>query len=187
LDIMRKMLRGPLQEFRRFLASHHPNSPVTSSWPDIVLSIAALGYTFQRVSDEIYGSFHGPGKRVWGIQWALRERLQRSHWCKALIAKFLADEDIDFVLFVSSTPFPRPFENHDLCNDTVCRGRIANIETYQTKHVVDGCSCKMWDMPSSAADIVDKDGIPLATWSDEGGLKVVKYKPDMPYVAISHV
>lgn len=187
LGTMRKMLMGPLQEFHRFLANYHPSSPVASSWPNIALSIAALGYTFQQVSKSIYGSLADSGWQDWGVKWVLRERLQGSHWCRALITKFLAEECIDFVLFVGSTPFPRQFEDHDPCTDTICCGRIPSENAYETSHVVKGCACRVGEMPSSAAAIVDRGGVPLATWSDEGGLEVVEYKPNMPYVAISHV
>ena len=187
LRTVRKMLTGPLQAFRRFLASNHPNSPTTLSWPNIALSIAVLGYTFRQVSNRIYGHPSGPIQRNWGVRWVLQERLQGSNWCRALIAKFLSEQSIDFMLFVSSTPFPHSSESHEQCTDTLCCGKIINTDTYKTSHVMAGCVCSMMEMPSSAAAIVDRGGIPLAIWSNEGGLKVVEYQPNMPYVAISHV
>jgi len=187
LETMGNMLRGPLQAFRRFLADHHPSSPVTAAWPRVALSIAALGYSFDQASNKIYGYFSERGQRVWGVQWALRERLRGACWCKALISKFLAGESIDFALFISSTPSPHASEDHSQCTDTVCSGRMANTGTYKTAHVVKGCTCSMRDMPSPATAIVERGGIPLATWSDGEGLKVVEYQPNIPYVAISHV
>jgi len=185
---MRRMLRGPLQKFRRFLASAlGPDSPTTLSWTNIALSIAALGYTFLQASDRIYGPLDSPTKPAWGVQWALRERLANSHWCRALMAKFLADQRIDLCLFVGSIPFPRRFEDHDQCTDAICRGRIAKSMTYKTAHVAEGCACRTWEMDSSAAEIVRAGGVPLATWSDEKGLKVVECQPNMVYIAISHV
>jgi len=186
---IRKILRGPLQAFRRFLAGLEVGAAAALSiWTNIALSIAALGYALQQASDIIYGPPGGGSTRAtWGVQWALRERLAGSHWCRALIAKFLAGQHVDFALFVGSIPFPRRFERHDRCTDTICRGRIANSEAYETVHVVKGCACKMWVMDGKAAEIVRAGGIPLATWSDEKGLRVVKYQADTAYVAISHV
>ena len=185
---VRHMLQGPLQAFRR-LIHDHPNTKVKESWPNVVLSIAALGYTLQRVSDEIYARINDQKDYAWGVDWVLRQRLERTQWCTAQINKFLSTSKLDFLLFVSSTVSPRTFERHDECTASVCRGRITNSESYKTKHVSSTCGCKVWSMPSSTIDIISKNetkGIPLACWSDSG-LQVVEYEPDMPYVAISHV
>ncbi|XP_044722128.1 uncharacterized protein HRG_05043 [Hirsutella rhossiliensis] len=148
LDIMRNTLRGPLQAFRHFLAEQHPDGPVTASWPNIALSIGALGYTIRRVSDDLYAP----------------ARMERSHWCKALITKMLKGVEVDFLVFVGSIPFPRAFENHKECETTVCRGRIADSAQYQVAHASEPCA-----------------------WSDHEGLQVVQYRENMPFVAISHV
>lgn len=186
IDVVRNTLRGPLQAFRRLL-EQHPDGPVTASWPNIVLGIAALGYTIQRVSDHLY-AFAGIGaQQCWGVNWVLRARMKRSQWCKALITKFLQGMGFDFLVFISSMPFPRAVENHDECEETVCRGKIADVAAYRVAHVSEPCRCEFWDMPSSSIDVIRKGGIPLISWSDHEGLRVVEYQENMPYVAISHV
>ncbi|KAM4064589.1 hypothetical protein HRG_005043 [Hirsutella rhossiliensis] len=187
LDIMRNTLRGPLQAFRHFLAEQHPDGPVTASWPNIALSIGALGYTIRRVSDDLYAPVGDRMMQSWGVDWVLQARMERSHWCKALITKMLKGVEVDFLVFVGSIPFPRAFENHKECETTVCRGRIADSAQYQVAHASEPCACESWDMPSSSVKIIRKGGIPLARWSDHEGLQVVQYRENMPFVAISHV
>ncbi|KJZ79185.1 hypothetical protein HIM_01336 [Hirsutella minnesotensis 3608] len=187
LDVMRNTLRGPLQAFRHFLAEQHPDSPVTASWPNIALSIGALGYTIRRVSDDLYAPVSDRWMQSWGVNWVLQARMERSQWCKALITKMLKEVNVDFLVFIGSMPFPRAFENHEECQSTVCCGRIADATQYRVAHALTPCACDSWDMPSSSIKIIRKGGIPLAKWSDHEGLQVVKYRENMPFVAISHV
>jgi hypothetical protein len=112
--------------------------------------------------------------------------MEKMNWCKAQIAKFLKEGQLDSLLFVSCMPSPRAFENHDECTGTVCRGRIVDAAGYRTKHVSETCECRFWEMPSSFMGIIEGDGIPLVQWTGEG-LKAVRYEEGMPYVAISHV
>jgi hypothetical protein len=191
LRALQNALLESAASFWSYVKEKHSDSPVRKSWPNIALSIAALGYTFQRVSDVLYAPVndrdYDHAGWIRGVSWVLRERMEQSGWCRALIAKSLAEDHFDFILFVGGTEFPRKIENHDECTATVCRGRIADTGKYKTKHVLETCKCKMQEMPVLNHDIIDKGGIPLAYWSDEEGLKVVKYRDDKPYVAISHM
>ncbi|KAF7172084.1 hypothetical protein CNMCM5623_004361 [Aspergillus felis] len=185
LKTVRDTLLGPLQSFRVTL-DDVPGRAARSTWPTIALSIAAMGYTLQRVSDDIYVNVGGRRRLTWGVDWVLEARMEKMNWCKAQIAKFLDEEDLDFLLFVSCTASPRAFENHDECTGAVCRGRIINTAGYRTKHVSETCQCQFWETPSSFTRIIERDGIPLVQWT-ERGLNAVGYQEGMPYVAISHV
>ncbi|KAF7128381.1 hypothetical protein CNMCM5793_003111 [Aspergillus hiratsukae] len=185
LKKVRDTLRGPLQAFRLTL-DDGPATAARSTWPSIALSIAALGYTIQRVSDDIYAGVGDQRRHTWGVDWALEARMEKMKWCKAQIAKFLKEGQLDFSLFVSCMPSPRVFENHDECTGTVCRGRIIDTAGYRTKHVSETCECRFWETPPSFTGIIEGDGIPLVQWTGKD-LKAVRYAEGMPFVAISHV
>jgi hypothetical protein len=97
-------------------------------------------------------------------------------WCKAEINRFLDNEAIEFVLYVGAIASPRAGDDHRECNETICRGRAANIKEYRTEHTPYGASksCKSWEMLSSNVDIIRDRSILLACWSDSG-LQVLRY------------
>jgi hypothetical protein len=187
LNTVRAALNGPLEAFRQFLDERHDAD--LQYWPNIALSIAALGWTLQEASYHFYQPPEDGNQYQWGNHPILKKRLEQAGWCKAEITRFLENEDIDFLLYVSSITSPRAEHDHAKCHETICRGSAANADQYVTKHAPN-CpgDCSMWEMPEPSVDIIKEGGIPLTHWSDVG-LEVFTYieGTDMPYVAISHV
>lgn len=186
LSIVREHLNGTLVKFREFV-NESPEVDLPD-WSLISLSIGALGFTLQEVCYRLYVAPKDWSQYQWGDYSLLRKRLERLKWCKADIKRFMRHEALDFLLYVGAIKSPRRFENHEECTDLVCRGRMANIDSYQQKHVREDCNCHFVDMPSAFADVVDKGGIPLASWNgSEIELLVYNKEDAMQYVAISHV
>lgn len=186
LSIVREHLNRTLVKFQRFV----DESPEVDlpDWPLISLSVGALGFTLQEVCYELYVTMNERHQYQWGDYRLLRERLQRSQWCKADIKRFMQTEAPDFLLYVGAIKSPRRFENHEKCTDVVCRGRMTNIDSYKQKHVREDCTCHFVNMPSAFAEVVSQGNIPLASWNgSEIELLVYNEKKNMPYVAISHV
>lgn len=185
LKRVRESLHGPLQAFQRHV-DDHADAELKASFTNITLSIAALAYTFHRVSDDIYAMRSDRHGYNWGVDWALKEKMQTTNWCKALIHRFLNSSSLDANIFISFMEFPRALENHDACVSTVCCGKMAKTAEYSTRHVCKGCDCTFHEMPAFFRHVIHQKGIPLARWS-EGGIEAIQYEEGMSYVAISHV
>lgn len=192
LDQVRAALNGPIQIFNKYLAAR-PAKNELPNWPSIALSIGLLGRTLQEVGYRLkYAAPKDWHQYQWGNHPVLEDRLRHAGWCRAEIERFLRDEPMDFVYYVGAVTSPRAKDDHSECEDTVCRGKAANTSLYRTRHA-SGCdggnSCVVWSMPQESVEIVRQHGIPLACWSDRGGLEVLRLedKAAMPYVAISHV
>lgn len=186
LSAVREHLNRTLVKFQKFVDQNAEAD--LPDWSLISLSIGALGFTLQEVCYHLYVAPKDWHQYQWGDYGLLRKRLQRSQWCKADIKRFMQNEALDFLLYVGAIKSPRRFENHEECTDVVCRGRMFNVDAYQQKHVRDDCTCHFINMPSAFADVVNKGGIPLASWNgSEIELSVYDEKANMPYVAISHV
>jgi hypothetical protein len=184
----RASLNGPVEAFNKHLAMHAEAQ--LPYWPNIALSIGLLGRTLQEVGYKLkYAAPKDWRQHKWGSHQVLGDRLQRSGWCRAEIQRFLGSEPLDFVYYVGALTSPRANDDHTECQETICRGKAANVSEYRTKHAP-GCDekCKFWTMPESSVHIVADKGIPLARWSDNG-LEVLPLDDTgtMTYVAISHV
>jgi len=191
LNHVREALNGPVEVFNKYLATREAENELPY-WPNIALSVGLLGRTLQEVGYRLkYAAPKDWHQYKWGSHPVFEDRLRHSGWCRAEIKRFLDAEPMDFVYYVGAVTSPRAHDDHSECEETVCRGKAANVSAYRTKHAP-GCeggeSCKFWVMPEESVRIVGKHGIPLAHWSDSG-LEVLRLddKRTMPYVAISHV
>jgi hypothetical protein len=83
-------------------------------------------------------------------------------------------------------------EDHQHCRDLpCCIVYNADMENYTTKHVTDGCTCSIVQVPyQMIIETLEKGEIPLVSLYDSGdglSLQVIKRRSATPYIAISHV
>src|SRR5262249_33479672 len=128
LNHVRVVLNGPVEAFNKYLATREAENELPY-WPNIVLSIGLLGRTLQEVGFRLqYAALEDWNQNKWGNHRVLEDRLRHSGWCSAEIKRFLDDDNsMDFVYYVGAVTSPRALDDHSECEETVCRGKAANV------------------------------------------------------------
>jgi hypothetical protein len=177
--------------------------------PEVELSIQLLACAIEHAVTSVYGdSNEETWIRVNQAPWRrtrspfIEERMRKMGWCPSVIRQLGNPSKLSLQTFVSllKPSFHTDPAVHEGCNygDTACQWKNIDEETYATKHV-EGCGCS--DLDPNAFLHVDKDslrkileegGIPIVYLDTSDGdsqtqLKVVKYRHELQYTAISHV
>jgi hypothetical protein len=99
-----------------------PNTPRSPISPLISMSIIALGTTLYHTATEIYRTpvFRRYLTPHWPRSVALKERLERAHWCPRDISQFQDEGNIDCDYYFSSMQSPRKDQDHSHCTEGVC-------------------------------------------------------------------
>lgn len=179
----------------RFNGALETHGIVLPDWPKIEMSIVALAWTLRYTAYRLYVSPTEWHKPPFGEHRLLRERLQAAGWCKGEIGYLFLklNLNIDALYYIGFLECPRRDHDHANCTDMACRSKGINEAVYVTRHAADCISrdCGDAEIEDGCAGIVKEGGIPLVSWSSEGGIKVTKYDinadTDVPYVAISHM
>ena len=166
--------------------------PTASAWsvePAISLSIMALGWALKSAAYTIYDPKTRHTRQQWGYSYVLDNRMRDGGWCWGERAKLRSDVEIDGVFYFASLQSPRREQDHRDCCSTGCSGKGIDESQYKTKHAKHGCTCGDVKVPGNVIEIIKKGGIPLMSWTQQSGLKVVEYdaQSKQEYVAISHV
>lgn len=130
----------------------------------------------------------------------LRLREQR-RWCPNMIRRISVDLGLDGLYYASLIPKLGDGQNHDRCEDQVCVASNIDQAKYEVQHTAqyclchdEGCthkssSCACRSLAMEQDEMVaafDGEGFPLVRVR-EGRLEIVRHRPNLPYVALSHV
>ena len=135
-------------------------------------------------------------------------QLNRTQWCLFNRRRLLSLKPctLRYVTSIPRQSFP-PFLTHRNCSENACTANATDVETYQTRHVDENCSCSFIGVsPSELASICRQGSIPLIeirvsgspsqTLTDQEklynsshtiNLSVRSWTPSSRFIAISHV
>jgi hypothetical protein len=176
---------------------------------EVELSIQLLACAIEHAVTSVYGDSH---EETWihvnQAPWRrtrspfIEERMRQMGWCPSVISQLGSPCKLSLQTYVSllKPSFHTNPAAHGACEygDITCQWKNIDEKTYVTKHA-DRCSCSTLELDAFLQ--VDKDhlrniladgGIPIVyldTSEDASQcqLKVVKYRHELQYTAISHV
>lgn len=124
----------------------------------------------------------------------LVDRMRQSGWCLHQIMQILRSYDCLAIYYLSSIRRPEVWGiSHDTCTEEKCLAyNTKQDDTYEVRHVEEGCQCHLIGAPSEQiAQIITDGGIPLIeirnSYDNAPNLRVQEYTPGVRYTAISHV
>ena len=114
--------------------------------PEIITSIKILG---QMIDYALRGITLVDSQRDWGIQEIATTRLRNATWCPreiALARRTFSSISLYCASFIQRLPNKHNPEcnDHSKCSEVLCEANHVNEKSYRKRHVVDGCSCKLW-------------------------------------------
>lgn len=208
-----RMPKGLLKDYhdlRReylILASRH-NPPVGiagPSWATVSLSISVLIQSLTDASIGIVNLMHGytsEGRTLFlkisdyfHIEEPYLEKRMLTHgWCPHEVAR-IRSKDFPCTTMYYLSCLRRDFrgKNHGSCSEAQCIVDEVPEDAYETQHTVSTCTCDHIAPPMGRLRaIVRNGGIPIIACSlgssnELDGLGVLEWKPDLEYVAVSHV
>ena len=177
--------------------------------PEVELSIQLLACAIEHAVTSVYADFNeelwipveeAPWRRT--LSPFIEERMRQMGWCPSVIRQLGSPFKLSLQTFVSllKPSFHAGPDVHAGCayGDLTCQWKNIDEETYVTKHV-DGCECSMLENDGflqvdeyHLREILLEGGIPIVYLETSDGdsqtqLKVVKYRHELQYTAISHV
>ena len=158
---MEKRLK--MTDFRHSSLAHFPH--VFEIWHSIVWlwevldtgpSIGALGK---------FGNFDIP---LDPFQRTSLNRLDRTQWCPFNRHRLLSFQPctLRYVTSVPRRSFP-PFLTHRNCSENACIGNATDVETFQTRHVDENCSCSFIGVSTSD----------VASYCRQGSIPLIEIRP----------
>ena len=156
--------------------------------PAIQSSIVVLGSLLDQHASIVYNTKSGN----WPQSLVALQRLSGS--CPNDLAWLNSQFAPEVIYFRSALSWPRDRRDHSRCDRHMCAADQIDPNTYSTLHTTGECDC-VW-VPISEDEllaVLESGGVPLLVPpSLEGGAvewKIVStsVRPEMPYVAISHV
>ncbi|KAJ4377263.1 hypothetical protein N0V83_000087 [Neocucurbitaria cava] len=167
-------------------------------------AIAALVETLFSLMTQVFGareinpnSIFGFGPAFSFVQGHYQALLEQSQWCRSEWAG--AKSQVSLTAnsnYIANLAPPKSNADHRDCTETLCRAYTIDRLTYKTKHAIPGCQCpKIAVDKDRLATILSTGGLPIlfldVTKSEDGteheSLRVERWTPGVPYVAISHV
>ena len=91
------------------------------------------------------------------------DRLDRTHWCPFNRRRLqsLQHCTLRYVTSIPRTSYP-PFLTHRNCSENACTGNAIDVETFQTRHVDENCSCSFIGVSTShLASLCRQGSVPL--------------------------
>lgn len=201
-------------DFRPSSLAHLPH--VCEVWHSImwlyeVLGIGSFKDALQTCSlqTSIEGSaFCDFDKPLDSFRRRLFDRLDRTQWCPFNRRRLqsLQHCTLRYVTSIPRNSFP-PFLTHRNCSENACTGNAIDVETFQTRHVDENCSCSFMGVsPDDLANICRQGSIPLIEIKPSGSqsqelangielhefshgidISLRSWKPSSRFTAISHV
>ena len=179
---------------------------------EVELSIQLLACAIEHAVTSVYGASAGSNVSTWinvnQAPWRhtrspfVEERMRRIGWCPSVIRQLGSPCKLSLQTFVSllKPSFHTDPVVHEGCQygGISCQWKNIDESTYVTKHA-DGCSCSTLEPDAflqvdknDLRKILEDGGIPIVYLDTSNGasqyqLKVVKYRHELQYTAISHV
>lgn len=128
------------------------------------------------------------------------ELRERRGWCPQMIAQYSGESGIQSLYYASLLPGMETMQGHDMCTDDTCVAYNINPAEYRALHSPaclcgdrecdhsgPSCPCQNLVIPKDKfQEFFDADGYPLVRLR-RNEVELVRYKPGVSYVAISHV
>ncbi|KAH8774243.1 hypothetical protein BGZ57DRAFT_794876, partial [Hyaloscypha finlandica] len=133
-----------------------------------------------------------PGFRILHpVRTLLRSGMRNSGWCLAQLTGLEEWTDTTGLYLASlAGPVHRQQEDHSTCTVMRCLGNQINMQTYETRHTIAGCTCQHVAIdPGEIATVLQRGMIPrfIVLADEERATVKLKIVEDGPFVAISHV
>jgi hypothetical protein len=182
-----------------FLEADEELSAVSFSVAVLVQTLTDASFILENHPSE--GQEHIDGKIVWMLRDfrhleypILQKRFLDRGWCPNEFARLQAkDLPCTNLYYISNIQRLSGSEDHSNCDENSCFHQGMTKEQYDTRHVINSCCCHPVEAPMEQVNaIIQAGGIPLVAYSTDcnertGQLKVTKWRPEISYVAISHV
>lgn len=114
---------------------------------------------------------------------------EENGWCPAEISTAVNDyASLSGRLYLRHMWKPTFGIDHGCCTSEGCAHTQINLGTYQARHSTENCSCEhAGPLTSAVHACLEQSSFPLLKINDMGGVEVHQYRPNMAYVALSHV
>jgi len=184
------MLLSTVTRLCRVDWAQHRSAP--EQWPlppDVGLSILILGDTIT------WAGYQATGHKFnldWGYSPVLQRRLRDAGWCPRAIQTLLKGQQLQLLYSASTLGAPLVRQDHQRCNDKLCRWEQIDEKTYRTQHRSDCDQQCQWMRPvnNEYFPILRAKDTPLLHLAVVDGVErlVVSGSAEISeYVAISHV
>ena len=176
-----------------YLICHQHNETSQLLLPEIHLSIAILFDTLLAakkfifpMSDVQHSGFESQ---------IVIDRLLENGWCQSDLAR-LQNNGVATILvfYYCSLLGRRPvLRDHAHCTGVQCFACQVDLNQYKARHVAEGCNCVPMNVDvTKLCSILEKEAVPLITLQENAmsgklSIELSESKPDVIYVAISHV
>jgi hypothetical protein len=178
-----------VHEDRRDFAARWPLSPTV----DMSLRIMGHYLTSCLYPALMWVAPHDTTLFKFPVAYATIAAMCNASWCPSEITMITESFSPCACLFISELSRPSLKLDHSTCSNRLCNARQVQVDTYETKHVVQGCTCPHDGPNFNQIEAILQGGrFPLLTISQRKGsqtltIDVEAYTGKQKYVAFSHV